>query len=191
LRLDDSAAGDMQSGRAKEAADELFSLLPSLPVPTVAVVDGPAVGAGCELALRCDLRLASDRASFGIPAARLGIPYTPPSVEFLARRYGQGAVAWLFYASSRIAAADALRMGLVHQVVPARRLQGVVDELTERVVRSAPLVLRFLKAAVGFAEGAGDADAVAATYLRATTSDDFAETLRAIAEHREPDFLGE
>jgi enoyl-CoA hydratase len=191
LRLDGSAAGDMQSGRAKEAADELFALLPSIPVPTVAVVDGPALGAGCELALRCDLRIASDRASFGIPAARLGIPYTPPSVEFLTRRFGQPAVAWLFYASPRVEAADALRLGLVHQVVNARRLQNAAAELTDRIVHSAPLVLRFLKAAVAHAEGCGDADVVAASYLSATTSDDFAETLRAIAEHRDPEFTGQ
>jgi enoyl-CoA hydratase/carnithine racemase len=159
-------------------------------VPTIAVVDGPARGAGCELALRCDLRIASDRASFGIPAARLGIPYTPPSVEFLTRRYGQAAVAWLLYASARVEPADALRIGLVQQVVPAKRLGAVVGELTERIAHSAPLVLRFLKAAVGAAEGAGDSGAVAAAFLAATTSDDFAETLRAIAEHREPDFPG-
>lgn len=190
LRLDESAAGDMQSGRAKQAADELFALLPSIPVPTVALVDGPAVGAGCELALRCDLRVASDRASFAIPAARLGIPYPPPSVEFLTRRFGQPAAAWLLYASARLEAGDALRLGLVHQVVPARRLGAVAAELTERIARSAPLVLRFLKAAVAHAEGVGDADLVAASYLGATTSDDFAETLRAIAEHRDPDFTG-
>jgi enoyl-CoA hydratase/carnithine racemase len=190
LRLDESAAGDMQSGRAKQAADELFALLPSIAAPTVAVVDGPARGAGCELALRCDIRIASDRASFGIPAARLGIPYTPPSVEFLTRRYGQAAMAWLFYASARVEAADALRLGLVHQVVASKRLRSAVDELTGRIGVSAPLVLRFLKAAVGHAEGVVSADVVAADFLAATTSDDFAETLRAIAEHREPDFTG-
>jgi len=190
LRLDSGATGDMQSGRAKEAADELFALLPSIPAPTIAAVDGPAFGAGCELALRCDLRVASDRAGFGIPAARLGIPYTPPSVEFLARRFGQPAMAWLFYASARVRAEDALRLGLVQQVVPVKRLQAVVGELTERIAQSAPLVLRYLKAAVAHAEGPGDADAVAAAYLAATTSDDFAETLRAIAEHRDPEFTG-
>ncbi len=190
LRLGEGMAGDMQSGRAKEAADELFALLPTLPVPVVAVVDGPALGAGCELALRCDLRLASDRASFGIPAARLGIPYTPPSIEFLTRRFGEPVAAWLFYASSRLDAAEALRLGLVHQVVPQRRLRDSANELTARIAASAPLVLRFFKAAVAAAEGAGDADAVAAAFLGATTSDDFAETLRAIAERRDPDFTG-
>ena len=190
LRLDESAAGDMQSGRAKEAADELFALLPTVAVPTLAVVDGPAYGAGCELALRCDLRVASDRASFRIPAAKLGIPYTPPSIEFLTRRFGQPAASWLFYTSSRIDAGEALRLGLVHQVVGVRRLPSLVAELTDRIAHSAPLVLRFFKAAVGAAEGVVDVDAVAATFLGATTSDDFAETLRAIAEHRDPDFTG-
>ena len=190
LRLGQGTAGDMQSGRAKEAADELFALLPGIAVPTVAVVDGPALGAGCELALRCDLRIASDRASLGIPAARLGIPYTPPSIEFLTRRFGQPAAAWLFYASSRLDTKDALAMGLVHQVVPSRRLRDVANELTSRIAASAPLVLRFFKAAVAAAEGSGDGDSVAAAYLSATTSDDFAETLRAIAERRDPDFTG-
>lgn len=190
LRLGEGMAGDMQSGRAKEAADELFALLPGIAVPTVAVVDGPALGAGCELALRCDLRLASDRASFGIPAARLGIPYTPPSLEFLTRRFGQPAMAWLFYASSRLDAGAALRLGLVHEVVPSRRLRDAANELATRIAASAPLVLRFFKAAIAAAEGSGDAGAVAAAYLTATTSDDFAETLRAIAERRDPDFTG-
>lgn len=190
LRLGEGMAGDMQSGRAKEAADELFALLPTIPVPVVAVVDGPALGVGCELALRCDLRIASDRAVFGIPAARLGIPYTPPSIEFLARRFGQPAIAWLFYASSRLDATEALRLGLVHQVVAQRRLRDTAAELTTRIATSAPLVLRFFKAAIAAVEGAGDGDAVAAAFLSATTSDDFAETLRAIAERRDPDFTG-
>lgn len=190
LRLGEGMAGDMQSGRAKQAADELFALLPTVAVPVVAVIDGPALGVGCELALRCDLRIASDRAVLGIPAARLGIPYTPPSIEFLTRRFGQPVAAWLFYASSRLDAAEALRLGLLHQVMPQRRLGSAAAELTSRIATSAPLVLRFFKAAIAAAEGAGDPGAVAAAFLSATTSDDFAETLRAIAEHREPDFTG-
>jgi enoyl-CoA hydratase/carnithine racemase len=190
FRLDENAPGDMQSGRAKQAADELFALLPTVSIPVIAAVDGPARGAGVELALRCDLRIASDRASFAIPAARLGIPYTPPSVEFLTRRFGQGAVAWLFYASARLDAAEALRAGLVHQVVPAKRLPNTVSELTARIAESAPLVLRLFKAAIASAEGIANGEAVRDAFRAANTSEDFAETLRAIAERRDPDFTG-
>jgi enoyl-CoA hydratase len=190
FRLDENAPGEMQSGRAKQAADELFALLPAVSIPVIAVVDGPARGAGTELALRCDLRIASDHASFAIPAARLGIPYTPPSVEFLTRRFGQGAVAWLFYASAQVGAAEALRLGLVHQVVAAKRLRTITGELTARLAQSAPLVLRLFKAAVSSAEGVGDGEAVRDAFRAANTSEDFAETLRAIAERREPDFTG-
>jgi enoyl-CoA hydratase/carnithine racemase len=190
FRLDGDAPGDLRSGRARQSADELFALLPAVPVPVVAVVDGAARGAGCELALRCDLRIASDRASFGIPAARLGIPYAPPSVDFLARRFGQGAVAWLFYAAATCDAGEALRLGLVQQVVPARRLAATVTELTDRLAASAPLVLRYLKSAVAAAEGVEGAEDPATTFARAAASADFAETLRAIAERREPEFTG-
>jgi enoyl-CoA hydratase/carnithine racemase len=190
FRLDENAPGEMESGRAKQAADELFALLPAVSIPVIAVIDGPARGAGTELALRCDLRIASDRASFAIPAGRLGIPYTPPSVEFLTRRFGQAAVAWLFYASARLDAAEALRAGLVHQVVPAKRLRSTATELTARIAKSAPLVLRVFKAAMASAEGTGDGDAVRDAFRAANTSEDFAEALRAIAERREPDFTG-
>jgi enoyl-CoA hydratase/carnithine racemase len=190
FRLDESAAGALQSGTVKDAADQLFRLLPGVAIPVIAAVDGPALGAGCELALRCDLRIASDRAGFGIPAARLGIPYTPPSVEFLTRRFGQAAVAWLFYAGARLDAKEALRLGLLHQVVRPKYLGYSTTELTSRITASAPLVLGLLKAAVAGAEGAGSPDAVAAAFARATASEDFAETLRAIAERREPDFTG-
>jgi enoyl-CoA hydratase len=190
FRLDGAAAGDMASGRAKLAADDLFGLLPVVPIPVIAVVDGPARGAGCELALRCDLRIASDRASFGIPAARLGIPYTPPSIAFLVRRFGQGPVAQLFYAASTLDGAAALRCGLVHEVVGARRLRTRVGEVTARIASSAPLVQQFFKAAVAAAEGVGEEAAVDAALARVTTSEDFAETLRAITERDEPRFTG-
>ncbi|HEV7679979.1 MAG TPA: enoyl-CoA hydratase/isomerase family protein [Candidatus Dormibacteraeota bacterium] len=190
FRLDEGAAGDMASGRAKQAADDLFALLPVAPIPVIAVVDGPARGAGCELALRCDLRIASDRASFGIPAARLGVPYTPPSIAFLVRRYGQGPVAQLFYAASILDGDAALRSGLVHELVGARKLPSRVAELTERIAASAPLVQRFFKAAVAAAEGVGEEAAIDAALARVTASEDFAETLRAIGERREPRFTG-
>jgi enoyl-CoA hydratase/carnithine racemase len=190
FRLGADAAAHMGSGSAKEAADDLFALLPSVPVPTVAIVDGPARGAGCELALRCDLRVASDRASFGIPAVRLGIPYPPEGIEFLVRRYGQGPVAWLLYAARQVDANAALAQGLVQQVVSARKLPSTVNDLLDRITASAPLVQRFLKTAVASAEGLVDRDAVSAAFAHATGSEDFAETLRAIAERREPTFTG-
>jgi enoyl-CoA hydratase len=190
FRLDANAGEAVGSGAAFAVAENALQSLSRVEIPTVAVIDGPAYGLGCELALRCDIRLASDQASFAIPAVKRGLP--PPSVDFLVRRYGQGAVAWLYLAGARVDAECALRIGFVQRVIASDELTSAVAEVLEYFRRGAPLVLRYVKAAVSQAEGAEESDVELITDAleRVQSSRDFHEAMSAIDDRRQPNFTG-
>jgi enoyl-CoA hydratase/carnithine racemase len=109
----------MEVNQAAEAA------LATLSRPTVAAIDGDCIGGGAALAIDCDLRVTTAASRFGITPARLGISYPPASVERLARLVGPGSASWLLFTGELIDAATALRIGLVHDVVPDRRALDV------------------------------------------------------------------
>lgn len=169
---------------------ELFELLSHGEVPTVAIIDGPAYGGGCELALRCDVRLASTSAAFAIPALKLGMPYTPSSVEFMTRRYGASCMELLFLAGSRISAERAAELGMVHGVHPEAEFAAAVDRVLSYLVNGAPLVARFLKAGIEAGVGQGDPAKAVAAYEQVSGSADLAEALAAVSEGRPPRFEG-
>ncbi|MGE3622112.1 MAG: enoyl-CoA hydratase/isomerase family protein [Acidimicrobiia bacterium] len=188
FRLDADVATEMRSGRANALASEVYELLSGAPVPTVAAIDGPAHGGGCELALRCDLRVASARASFAVPAAKLGFPYTAASLEFMVRRFGQPATALLMVGGSRLGAGRAAELGLATSVVEVEDHAAEVDRVVAGLCAAAPLVLRYLRTAIAAAEGR-PAD-VAAARAAVEASADFAEAVQAAAQRRPARFEG-
>ena len=174
-------------------ADAAEAAVPAFPKPILAKIDGYCLGGGLGLAIGCDMRICSDRSSFGIPAGRLGLGYAYDGIARLARTVGPAAASEIFMTADRFGAADALRLGLVNRVLPTDRLDDEVDAMARAIAGNAPLTLAAFKAAMqcwaapdphGIARVARMVDACYA-------SNDYAEGRRAFAERRTPVFRGE
>ncbi|MFC5925396.1 enoyl-CoA hydratase/isomerase family protein [Micromonospora vulcania] len=153
--------------------------------PTVAAIRGACVGGGCQLAVACDLRIASDDARFGVPPARLGLVYPAPTTRRLARLIGPSAAKHLLFTAELIDAERALRVGLVDEVLPADRLAARVDELTATIAQRSPLSVAAAKEIVD--DRAGPAR-VAWWHRKVLTSGEAREGVAAMAERRPPRF---
>jgi enoyl-CoA hydratase len=156
----------------------VFDRLRLAPFVTVAAADGAALGAGTQLAIACDLRVATAQTSFGIPAGRLGLAVDAWTVDRLALLAGHGPARAMLLAAEVVKGDEAHRLGLV------QRLGSLDDALAwaDDIAALAPLTLRAHKAAL---EGRADAGEALA---RAWASDDLAEGLAAFRERRRPVF---
>jgi enoyl-CoA hydratase len=123
----------------------LFDRIARLPLPTVAAVDGYALGGGAELAYSCDIRLASPAAVFGNPEPGLGILAAAGACWRLRELVGASVAKQVLLAGRRLDAGDAFRLGLVAEVIPAAELVKRAHALLDRMVRSGPLALRLTK----------------------------------------------
>jgi len=123
----------------------LFDRIARLPLPTVAAVDGHALGGGAELAYACDIRLASPTATFGNPEPGLGILAAAGACWRLRELVGASVAKQVLLAGRRLDAEDAYRLGLVAEVVPAGDLLKRAHGLLDRIARSGPLALRLTK----------------------------------------------
>ena len=127
---------------------ESLGAVESIPVPTIASVSGVALGGGCELALACDLRVASDAARFGLPEILLGIIPGGGGTQRLARLVGAGVAKELIFTGRAVDAAEALRIGLVNRVVPGDELESAVDEMAGALAAGPPNALRLAKSVI-------------------------------------------
>lgn len=165
--------------------------LEAVDVPTVASIDGPAVGGGCALAVACDLRIAADTARFGVPVARtLGNCLSVENLARLVDLVGQGRAIDLLFTGRLVAADEALAWGLVHRVVPQADLDADTHTLARELAARAGStlaatkgMLRRLRAVRRPTAGACD-DLIAACYASA----DFREGVAAFAAKRPPSF---
>lgn len=166
------------------AAEEALA---GFPKPTLALVRGPCVGGGCQLAVACDLRFAAEDAVFGIPAAKLGVVYPPSPTQRLVRLVGPATAKYLLFSGELVDAARALRAGLVDEVLPGPELAGRVRRF------AADLAARSLltqAAAKEYAEAtaAPAADRVAYWAEQAHRSGEAREGAAAFLERRPPRF---
>jgi enoyl-CoA hydratase len=159
--------------------------------PVVAAVNGPAIGAGMQLAVACDLRVAAFSATFSIPAARLGVFLSPANVQRLATLVGQGAARDLLLTARTLDVDEAAATGLVQ-----RRAPDALDaalELAAEIAELAPLTVQGHKRALNLVAGSADAaalDEMRALEARAFASLDLREGLAAFSEKRTPRFDG-
>ncbi len=172
---------------------ECGRLLESMPKPTIAAVDGFALGGGCELALACDIRYASDAARFGQPEINLAVIPGWGGTQRLARAVGAGLAKDLILTGRTIDAAEALRIGLVSAVWPAGELLEHVLETAASLAGKSPVALSAAKDAVNRALqgdlGAGlSYEALLFSALFAT--EDQKEGMHAFTEKRDPRFRG-
>lgn len=124
---------------------EAFRKLEDLPIPTIAAINGFALGGGCEIAMACDIRYAATNAKFGQPEVGLGIIPGFSGTYRLPKLIGQGMAKELIYSGKVIRADEALRIGLVNQVVEQAELMSAVIALAEQILRNAPLAVRYAK----------------------------------------------
>ena len=163
-------------------------VLARAPKPTIAFIDGDAVGGGCGVALACDIRVASPRARMGITPAKLGLVYPLHDTRLLVDLVGPAQAKRLLFSGMLIDAVEALRIGLVQTV--AEDLASEVDALATQILAMSPASQRATKAIIQrIAEGAHDDDAAsAAGFDAAFTGPDFHEGVAAFLEKRKPVF---
>lgn len=193
--------GYMAELREREDVDGFMSLVESgrrvittivrMPKPVIAALNGPAAGGGANLALACDLRIASERASIGQTFNRIGLHPDWGGTWFVPRLVGPARAAELFFLADMVPAAEAERMGLVNRVVPHERLLEEATALALRLAAKPALSLRLAKRAVQQSLGATlermldyEEEAQRACFL----SPEALEGTRAFVEKRAPDF---
>lgn len=183
------AAGDPERG-----VIEVLGRVECSRHPTIAMVHGDAIAGGCELALHCDLRVASDAARFGMPLARIGLVVPFTLGQKLVEVIGPAHTRHLLFTGQPIDARRALEIGMVHQVVGSAELEAATYQLAQGIARNAPLALAGIKAtilrAVSLRESIAHADLDEAS-ARAWQSADANEGRRAMLEKRRPVFRGE
>lgn len=189
----------MQSLTAVEAREfgalgqEVFRMIEAMEKPSIAAVNGFALGGGCELAMCCDFRIASSKAKFGQPEVGLGITPGFGGTQRLPRLVGSGMARQMLYTADVINASEALRIGLVNNVVAPEELMDVVKGIAGRIISKGKLAVRFSKVAAN--EGL-QTDIDRAMTIEADlfglcfSTEDQKEGMGAFIEKRSPNFTG-
>jgi len=160
--------------------------------PTVACIQGYCIGGGVNVAICCDIRIASSNSTFAIPAAKLGLGYRYSAMKNLTDLVGPGHAKDIFFTARRLDAAEALRIGLINRVADADKLDALLAEYTTAICQNAPLTIKAGKRIIRDVLKTGDADMDLARklILDCFESDDYAEGRRAFMEKRKPVFKG-
>lgn len=168
--------------------DRLCDTLNQVSKPTIAAVNGSAIGGGLEVVLSCDLRLAADTAKFGAVGAKMGLI---ASSQRLVRIVGEPQAKLMAFTARRLDAARALQTGLVHEVVPGGALLDHAIALGHEIAATAPLSIARAKAAINRASEVPLADGLRMQrefFLELSQTDDHKEAVRAFREKRPPEF---
>jgi enoyl-CoA hydratase len=183
---------DSKSGRAfAEGGQAVFDLIENLGKPVVAAVNGYALGGGCELALACHIRIASEKAKFGQPEVNLGIIPGYGGTQRLARLIGRGRAMEMILSGVQIDAEEALRIGLVNKVVPPAELMPRAMALAQMIASMGQVAIRMALKAVNMTEETplGEGQKLEASlFALLCDTQDFKEGTRAFMEKRKPVF---
>jgi enoyl-CoA hydratase len=181
-------------GKARSMlGQQVFSRLERCGKPVVAAVNGFALGGGCELAMACHIRLASEHAKFGQPEVKLGIGPGYGGTARLPRLVGKGRALELLLTGGMIDAAEAYRIGLVNRVVPADRLMTEAEGMVRAILENGPLAIRACLEAVdvGLETSLDQALLLEANHFGLlSASADMKEGTKAFLEKRKPSFKG-
>jgi len=157
------------------------------------MIQGFCIGGGLAVALTADIRIASEDSQFAIPAARLGLAYGFDGLKVLSDLVGPSSAKDILFSARRLDATEAIRIGLVNQVVPSESLEDAVRTYVEKLSANAPLTIRAAKAAVneGLKDPASrDLEKLESNIRTIFDSEDYKEGRRAFMEKREPVFRG-
>ena len=185
--------GPAEAQAFSERGHRTFRMLEMLPVPAIALVNGYALGGGCELALACDWIIASERATFGQPEVNLGVVAGFGGTQRLPRRIGLARAMELLVTGRMVKAEEALRIGLVNQVVAPERLVATGLEVARTIAAKGPVAVRLTKQIVQRGQDMDHANAcqqeVFALAITCATADQ-KEGTKAFLEKRPPKFVG-
>lgn len=177
-----------------DAIDAALHGLESLRKPSIALIKGYCIGGGCELACFADIRICSDNARFGVPAARLGISIGYKEMRRLIELVGLGNVNYILLSARTMGASDALRMGLVNQVVPMDEIDEYISKLASGIASLAPLSHQDNKRIASLVLKNPGLNGLTpeqeALPYRVFDSYDYQEGRRAFVEKRRPNFEG-
>jgi enoyl-CoA hydratase/carnithine racemase len=172
---------------------QAYSAIQAMPIPTIAMIRGYCIGGGTAAAVCCDIRVCTENAKFGVPAARLGLGYGLARAQPLVDLIGPAYAKEMFFTGRQFDAREAEKMGLVNRVVADDALEATVEEMAKTIAGNAPLTVRCAKLVVGEAlkdvaerDVAATERAVAACFA----SDDYKEGQAAFMEKRKPRFTG-
>jgi enoyl-CoA hydratase len=175
------------------SGQKTFTAIENLGKPVIAAVNGFALGGGCELAMACTFRIASENASLGQPEVKLGIIPGYGGSQRLPRLVGKGPAMQILLTGEMVSAADALRIGLVNQVVPQSELLATAETIAKKIIANAPVAVKFVLEAVNrgmeMTENEGQ-------FLEATlfglccATDDMKDGTKAFLEKRAANFNG-
>jgi enoyl-CoA hydratase len=179
--------------RVSRFRQELFSRIENLPVPVIAAVNGFALGGGLELALACNIRIASEKAKFGAPEVKLGIIPGDGGTQRLPRLVGLGRAMEMVVTGDFVDAEEAYRIGLANKVVPDEELMETTMALAKKIASRPPLAVKYAKEAVNRSQEGDAASGYALeSYLHALscTTEDKKEGVTAFLEKRKGEFKG-
>lgn len=170
-----------------------IELTREIPKPIIAMVNGLALGAGCELAMACDIIIASDDARFGQPEIKVGIIPGGGGTQVLPRLVGEKKAKELVFTGNIISAEEALRIGLINRVVPKEKLKEATEEFVNSLLEKSPLILKFAKMAINKSlETSLSAGLAYESNLCAIcfSTEDMKEAGKAFTEKRTPHYKG-
>jgi enoyl-CoA hydratase len=178
---------------ASTLGQQLFTDFENLKVPVIAMINGFCLGGGLELALCCDIRIASENARFGSPEVNLGIFPGAGGTQRLPRLIGWGRAKELIYTGRIIDAAEGERIGIVDKVVPHEKLAEEVNRLAQEIANKSPLIIRMVKQVINHGMYTDLAAGLAherANFALCFATEDRREGITAFLEKRKPQFKG-
>ena len=189
-----AAQGPVEARKRARDGQAVFRRIEMSPKPVIAAINGFALGGGCELAMACHVRIASEAAQFGQPEVKLGITPGFGGTQRLARLVGRGRALQLLLTGERITAQEALRIGLVNAIVPAAELIGAATAMMGQMLANAPLALALCIEAVdrGLDMGMDEGCTLEANHFGFLASTaDMREGMSAFLEKRPARFQGQ
>lgn len=188
-------SGEAQVLLPSNPFDDMIRAVESFPAPVIAMLNGFAFGGGLEMAVACDIRVASDQAVFGMTPARLGVIYRPAGLMRFVHTIGLPATKELFFTARKVSARRAFDLKLVNRVCPPEELPQVTAEMAREISENAPLSIRGTKRILSMCmafRGLPPAEAQEAEewIRRCMESGDLEEGKKAFAQKRKPQFSG-